>query len=102
MFNVITPLFLIEFQKLKKGNAQKFLLFHLLFGQKELAPFVWKLEPFRDDHTGQIVFSGCFFFMFTDITPLFLIEFKKLKKGNAQKFLLFQLLFGQKELAPFV
>ena len=36
----ITPLFEIEFQKLKKGNAQKFLLFHLLYGQKELAPFI--------------------------------------------------------------
>ena len=39
-FYAITPWFLIKFQKLKKENLQKILLFHLLINQKVLALLV--------------------------------------------------------------
>ena len=47
-FYAITPWFLIKFQKLKKENLQKILLFHLLINQKVLALLVKWPELFKD------------------------------------------------------
>ena len=48
MFYAITSRFFIEFQKLKKENLQKNLLFHLLVDQKVLAPLIQQPELFKD------------------------------------------------------
>ena len=60
VFYIITPLFFIRFQILKKQNSQKFLLFLLLIGQKVLARIVQKIEPIEDARVQQWNFPPIF------------------------------------------